>query len=81
MSLGKSFSKTMPVKNFESLRKRRMSGSEKAAKIRRGQREAAAAAKEGQAELLAQMVQGIKLSSSSVDKIGFQVLFPFLFIT
>ena len=65
VSLGKSIIEAMPDKDSEGLRQRRMSGPEKAA-----------AAKREQIEAMNRMVQGHKLTSSSVDGIGFQVLFP-----
>ena len=68
--LGKSVIEALPDEDFEGLRFRRMSGPERAA-----------AAKREQAELFTQMVQGLKLTSSSVGPIDFQVLFPLLFIT
>ena len=60
----------LPDKDSKGLRLPRMSGPERAAAVKREQ-----------AELFTQMVQGIKLTSSSVGPIGFQVLFPLLFIT
>ena len=65
VSLGQSIIEAMPDKDFEGLRQRRMSGPEKAA-----------AAKREQAEAINRMVQGHKLTSSSVSPIDFQVLFP-----
>ena len=70
MSLGKSFSKVMPVKDFGSHRQRRMTGPEKAA-----------ASKREQAEAYKQKVQGLKLAASSVGGIGFQVLSSLLLET
>ena len=66
----KAIIEALPDGDFEGLRLRRMSGPERAA-----------AAKREQAELFTRMVQGLKLTSSSVGPIDFQVLFPLLFIT
>ena len=65
MSLAETIVETMPDKDFEGIRQRRTSGPAKAA-----------AQKRKQAELGKQKLQAIKLSTSSVNPIGFQVLFP-----
>jgi hypothetical protein len=63
MSLGKSFRKVVPVKDFVSPRQRRMTGSERAAAKQREQKEA-----------FKQKKQGLKLAATSTAEIGFQVL-------
>ena len=65
VSLGESLIDAMPDQDFERLRLRRMSGPAKAASDRREQE-----------KISNQMVQGHKLTSSSVGPIGYQVLFP-----
>ena len=70
MSLGKSFRKVVPVKDFGSSRQRRMTGSEKAAAKQREQKEA-----------FKQKKQGLKLAATSTAGIGFQVLSSLLPVT
>ena len=70
MSLGKSFRKVVPVKDFGSSRQRRMAGSEKAA-----------ADKLKQKKLWKQKQQGLKMAATSTAGIGFQVLSSLLPVT
>ena len=70
MSLGKSFRKVVPVKDFVSPRQRRMVGSERAAAKSREQK-----------ELFKQKQQGLKLAATSTAELGFQVLSVLLSVT
>ena len=71
-SLGENVIKSLPpeAKVVETVRLRRTSGAARAA-----------ADKREQAKVFNQVIQGYKLTGSSVDEIGFQVLFPLLFVT
>ena len=65
------------IEESRGLRFPRMTGPQKAAKASRDKKAADAAAVMEQAELLAQRIQSIKLTASSVSDIGYQVLFLF----
>ena len=70
MSLGKSFRKVVPVKDFVSPRQRRMVGHEKAAAKSREQK-----------ALFKQKQQGLKMAATSTAEFGFQVLSFLLSVT